>query len=77
MAGRTSAVERFQSHVDKNGPLHPKLGTRCWVWTAYIRPNGYGRFMVAGGVAEYAHRFSFRAGAHPFAFSTVSRPFEW
>jgi hypothetical protein len=65
MSGRTTAVARFNQHVDRNGAVHPKLGTRCWLWTAYIRPNGYGRFMVAAGVAEYAHRFAYETAVGP------------
>lgn len=26
-------AERFWSKVDKNGPVHPRLGTACWLWT--------------------------------------------
>lgn len=35
-------VERFWPKVDKNGPIHPVLGTRCWIWTACLNENGYG-----------------------------------
>lgn len=31
---------RFWSHVDKNGPVHPLLGTRCWLWTANVVGHG-------------------------------------
>lgn len=41
-----SAVERFWPKVDRDGPVPdyaPHLGP-CWLWTASIRPNGYGQF---------------------------------
>ena len=31
---------RFWSHVDKDGPIHPLLGTRCWLWTANVVGHG-------------------------------------
>jgi hypothetical protein len=65
MSGRTNAVARFFQHVDKNGPIHPKLGSRCWLWIGYVRPNGYGRFMVAAGQPEYAHRFAYEITKGP------------
>ena len=50
-----SLSERFWSKVDKNGPLHPVLGTRCWIWTAARSPRGYGKFSV-DGKNRFAHR---------------------
>ena len=38
-------LERFWSHVNKDGPVPkhcPELGS-CWVWTAYVNNEGYGR----------------------------------
>jgi hypothetical protein len=29
---RRDLAERFWEKVNKNGPLHPVLGTRCWEW---------------------------------------------
>ena len=63
---------RFWSHVNKNGPIHPVLGTRCWLWTANIVGHGnknhpansrHGQFTfrVSGGSRQYhvyAHRFA-------------------
>jgi len=37
-------AERFWAKVDKNGPIHPTLGTSCWLWTGGVREDGYGRF---------------------------------
>lgn len=41
------AEARFWSKVDKNGPIHPRLGTRCWLWTAGKHQFGYGLFKFA------------------------------
>lgn len=52
----TNAIiaSRFWGKVNKKGPLHPLLGTSCWLWTAGGRP--YGAFKVRG-VKVNAHRF--------------------
>ena len=34
--------------VNKNGPVHPVLGTPCWLWTASLNTNGYGQIAVDG-----------------------------
>lgn len=55
-----TAEERFWASVDKNGPLpsaRPELG-RCWVWTGYAMPSGYG-FWQDKALKTTAHRFSF------------------
>jgi hypothetical protein len=42
-AKRGTLEERFWFRVDKeNGPIHPGLGTRCWIWKGSIA-NNYGR----------------------------------
>lgn len=41
-------AERFWSKVNKDGPVHPVLGTRCWLWTAST-DGRYGSFSVAKG----------------------------
>ena len=43
-----SFEQRFWEAVDKNGPLHPVLRTRCWVWTAHKNAKGYGSFSRDG-----------------------------
>lgn len=61
---RSQILERFWSHVNKQGPIpehRPELGN-CWVWTGDRYPAGYGRIAVTtnkrtGGVG--AHRFSY------------------
>lgn len=51
--------EVFWSRVDKEGPIHQALGTRCWLWTGNRNrgkgwPNTYGVFRYSG-----AHRVSY------------------
>ena len=52
-------VDRFWSHVNKNGPVPkhaPQLG-RCWIWIGAKSRNGYGLFTKRNRVLIYAHRF--------------------
>jgi len=51
---RKSIEERFWEKVNKDGPIHPELGTSCWIWNAY-KITGYG---VLGN--ELAHRISWK-----------------
>lgn len=51
-------VAKFWSKVNKNGPVHPTLGTECWLWMAGVNSKGYGRFVV-GPVTGVAHRVAF------------------
>lgn len=51
--------DRFWEKVDRQGPVHPILGTRCWLWTGAGEPGGYGRLMMVRDgkkQVEYAHR---------------------
>ena len=45
----------FWSKVNKRGPIHSKLKTRCWVWAAGKVSKGYGSISV-DGVMQSAHR---------------------
>ena len=47
---KLTIAERFWQKVDKSGD--------CWLWTDYVRPNGYGQFWPERGRPAYAHRFS-------------------
>lgn len=61
---------RFWSHVNKHGPVHPVLGTRCWLWTAnrvgrvsknYPSQSQHGQFTYSVNQRQrhvYAHRFA-------------------
>jgi hypothetical protein len=54
---KSPAELRFWKSVDKEGPLHPVLGTRCLVWTGSKVKNGYGSIQVLGRHVG-THRFS-------------------
>lgn len=48
----------FWNKVNKNGPVHPDLGTRCWIYTGGIHENRYGR--IWNGTRDIiAHRYSY------------------
>lgn len=55
--------DRFWSYVNKNGDIHPVLGTRCWLWTGASINTGYGMFRRSVKTDPtspkiVAHRFS-------------------
>lgn len=54
-----STVDRFWAKVNKLGPVHPTLGTRCWVWKAAKDKDGYGFFKYEGQMCR-AHRLAFK-----------------
>jgi len=56
----TNLITRFWKKVNKLGPIHPILKTRCWEWTASTDNGGYGIFKVGGyyGTMRKAHRVS-------------------
>lgn len=37
---------RFWSKVNFGGPVHPRLGTRCWLWTGATARFGYGTVRI-------------------------------
>jgi hypothetical protein len=39
---------RFWGRVNKKGPIHPVLKTRCWLWTGAKNKKGYGQIKVDG-----------------------------
>lgn len=52
-----SVLSRFWLYVNQEGPVHPKLGTPCWVWTGATNNFGYGQ--IHNGIKNvYAHRLS-------------------
>lgn len=55
MAKLQNIETRFWSHVDKRGPIHPRLRTRCWLWDASIGSSGYGQFKIQGSYVS-SHR---------------------
>jgi hypothetical protein len=36
----------------------------CWLWQAYVQPNGYGKF-ASGSRILYAHRFAYELAVGP------------
>jgi len=61
------APDRFWKHVDKHGPTPdyaPHLGP-CWLWTASVKPSGYGQFAVTEHQIRGAHQFSYRIEVGP------------
>lgn len=57
---RRPIAERFWPKVDKDGPVHPVLGTRCWLWTGarLHRDSGHGT-LSRGRSHILAHRLSY------------------
>jgi hypothetical protein len=39
---RTTLAERFWAKVDRAGPVHPALNSRCLLWTGVVDQRGYG-----------------------------------
>lgn len=55
MPPRRPLSECFWPKVNPCGPVHPVLGTECWLWIGSKTPEGYGRLSRD----RYAHRVSF------------------
>lgn len=54
---RRPLAVRFWAKVDPNGPIHPALGTRCWIWTGSKHPAGYGSIKLGPGHGmQVSHR---------------------
>lgn len=51
--------ERFWSNVDREGGEMGPFGSRCWLWTGWKTPTGYGRFK-ADVWSSVAHRVTFQ-----------------
>lgn len=62
--------DSFWAKVDKHGPTpiaRPDLGP-CWVWTARIQPNGYGKWMAPHSWAQrsrYPHLVTYADAVGP------------
>jgi hypothetical protein len=53
---------RFDSHVDFDGP------GGCWLWSGFIKPNGYANFAVGGKGQQKgsgAHRWNYERHVGP------------
>lgn len=58
---RGALEERFWAKVDKRGPED------CWLWTAYLKPTGYGEIGLGGRNQPmvHAHRVSYEIANGP------------
>ena len=50
-------AEQFWAYVNKDGPLHSKLGTKCWLWMGHTHAKGYGKLTFFNDTRA-AHRMS-------------------
>jgi len=58
--------EWFWAKVDKKGPVHPQLGTRCWIWTGGIsKRTGYGQLTIGNHRGVFVHRLSYELCVGP------------
>ena len=55
---------RFWAKVDKNGPIHPVLGTRCWLWLGALTGGGAVRY----GQVMWHERYRTPQKAHRIAW---------
>ncbi len=64
---RGTTEERFWRKVNKDGPIHPVLGTACWLWDGSIYDDGYGAADIDGRPAR-AHRLAWflETGVMPY-----------
>ena len=62
---RGTALRRFWEKVSiEDGPLP----TQCWIWTAGVTKDGYGRFRpVAGETMKLAHRWAMEQFCYPLS----------
>lgn len=56
---RRSLLDRIVEKIDYEGPIHPALGTQCWVWRG-AKNQGYGVINPGGksGGTIYVHRYT-------------------
>lgn len=45
---RSPLPDRFWAKVNKDGPIHPTLGTECWIWTGCKTRFGHGQIGRGG-----------------------------
>ena len=62
---RTMA-KSFWGRINKNGPVHPALGTRCWLWLGAVDRKGYGQVEIEGSKQKaHRHAFFLKHGYYP------------
>lgn len=54
---RVPAEVRFWKYVNKNGPIHSALRSRCWLWTGSLT-GGYPRLRSNSTANGKGHRYS-------------------
>ncbi len=64
---RVPIEDRFWMKVDKNGPIHTRLKTRCWIWVGG-KSNGYGKIKLSGRMVG-VHRLSWKIHNRPISNS--------
>lgn len=57
-------VERFWKRVNKDGPVHPVLGTPCWLWIGSTNHWGHG-WLSRFARSVLAHRASWEINRGP------------
>lgn len=62
---RDTVLARFWARVNKSGPVHPGLGTECWLWTGEIHTKGYGRMYGGRNRRLLAHRVAYELFTGP------------
>ena len=50
-----SVEDRLWPRIDKAGPVHPRLQTKCWLWQGPLDGEGYGNLHI-GGKHKRVHR---------------------
>jgi len=63
--------DRFWKRVDKNGPIHQAIGSRCWIWTG-AKSRGYGQISSNGKIVQ-AHRLSYEIRFGPHGLQVLHR----
>jgi hypothetical protein len=56
---KKTPAQQFERFVNRDGPVNPKTGTPCHLWTGEVNSDGYGVFDL-GRVTLLAHRFAYQ-----------------
>lgn len=64
---RVQIEPRFWSHVNKNGPIHPILRTRCWLWTANVVGRGSKNRPTNSKHGQFTYRLEGQPQVHVYA----------
>lgn len=58
-------ADRLWEKVDRAGPVHPVLGTRCWIWTRGLTTSGYGSISTGNGRTSATSRVAWEVTNGP------------